>query len=64
MICRFFSGFNYERISQSINLLENQKKDSLKFRVVFDYNINNVSKKVVRIIHSYLDFVNKNTWHK
>ena len=58
------TGFNYERISQSINLLENQKKDSLKFRVVFDYNINNVSKKVVRIIHSYLDFVNKNTWHK
>ncbi len=58
------TGFNYERISQSINLLENQKKDSLKFRVVFDYNINNVSKKVVRIIHSYLDYVNKNTWYK
>ena len=58
------TGFNYERVKQSINLLDYQKNSAAKFKIVDDYNVNNVSKKVVRLIHSYLDYVNKNTWRK
>lgn len=34
------------------------------FRVVADYDVNNVSKKVARIVTSYVDFVNRTVWHK
>lgn len=44
-------------ISQSANPLQ-------RFRVVGDYDIENVSAKVLRIILSYTDYVNRNTWKK
>ena len=58
------TGFNYERIKQAIYLLDDQQKSNASFGIVNDYNVENVSKKVIRIIHSYIDFVNKNTWRK
>ena len=33
-------------------------------RLVSDYDVPNVSDKVVRIIHSYTDYVNRIVWHK
>jgi UDP-N-acetylglucosamine 2-epimerase len=51
-------GLNQERILQVLILLENQKRCSHRTLLpVTDYSIPNVSKKVVRIILGYTDFV-------
>jgi UDP-N-acetylglucosamine 2-epimerase (non-hydrolysing) len=34
------------------------------FRTVADYDVTNVSRKVVRIVMSYVDYINRNVWHK
>ena len=60
-------GLGAERILQGLRILENQKvnidKDRL-FREVYDYSMPNVSDKLVRIIHSYTDYVNQVIWKK
>lgn len=35
-----------------------------QFKIVSDYDVNNVSKKVVRIIFSYTDYINRTVWYK
>nr|WP_285853152.1 UDP-N-acetylglucosamine 2-epimerase (non-hydrolyzing) [Sporosarcina luteola] len=55
-------GLKRERILQGIEVLNSQEKDTL--RIVGDYNIPNVSEKVLRIILSYSDYVNKVVWRK
>lgn len=55
-------GLSKERILQGVLLLEKQKEGTLK--IVNDYNITNVSEKVVRIILSYVNYVNSNVWRK
>ena len=35
-----------------------------ELKIINDYNVDNVSTKVVRIILSYLDFVNRTVWKK
>lgn len=56
------TGLNKERILQGLNILESQKRDTLK--LVSDYGIDNVSDKVLRIIISYTDYVNRVIWKK
>ncbi len=59
------SGLNSQRVIQSIKVLEKQSSDNANsFQKVYDYHHDNVSDKVVRIIHSYVDFVNQNVWKK
>lgn len=53
-------GLKKERILQGLEVLETQKKDTL--RQVFDYTMPNVSDKVLRIIISYTDYVNRVVW--
>mgnify|MGYP000964210759 FL=1 len=53
-------GLKKERILQGLRVLEDQGEHSL--RVVRDYDIPNVSEKVLRIIISYVDFVNRVVW--
>lgn len=53
-------GLNKERILQGLEILETQGKDTLK--VVGDYSMPNVSDKVLRIILSYTDYVNRVVW--
>ncbi|WP_342539068.1 UDP-N-acetylglucosamine 2-epimerase (non-hydrolyzing) [Sporosarcina sp. FSL K6-1540] len=53
-------GLNKERILQGLEILEIQKKDTL--RKVVDYSMPNVSDKVLRIILSYTDYVNRVVW--
>lgn len=55
-------GLKKERILQGLEILETQEKDTL--RLVADYNMPNVSEKVLRIILSYTDYVNRVVWGK
>ena len=58
------TGMNKDRVMQSIKLLSNKKSNSNKTNIVFDYNVENFSTKVLRTIHSHTDFVNKKVWRK
>lgn len=53
-------GLKKERILQGLEVLETQDKDIL--RLVGDYSMPNVSDKVLRIILSYTDYVNRVVW--
>jgi len=55
-------GLKKERILQGLDILERQKDDTL--RLVKDYSIPNVSEKILRIILSYIDYVNRTVWRK
>ncbi|MCW7493180.1 UDP-N-acetylglucosamine 2-epimerase (non-hydrolyzing) [Leptospira sp. 2 VSF19] len=58
-------GLNKERILQALSLLEMQGKDFLnQSRLVEDYSMPNVSAKVIRIILSYTDYVNRIVWKR
>lgn len=59
------SGIRKERILESIEVITSQfELPTNKFRVIQDYNVENVSIKVVRIILSYIDYVNRTVWKK
>lgn len=55
-------GLNEERIMQGLAVLETQEKETL--RHVSDYCMPNVSEKIVRVILSYTDYVNRVVWRK
>ena len=58
------SGLNKNRIIESLNMMINQFKSGLVPKTVSDYDVDNVSLKISRIILSYIDYVNKNVWKK
>lgn len=53
-------GLKKDRILQGLEVLETQEKDTLK--LVADYSMPNISEKVLRIILSYTDYVNRVVW--
>jgi UDP-N-acetylglucosamine 2-epimerase (non-hydrolysing) len=56
-------GMNAERVMQGLAILASQPTgDERLLRQVADYSMPNVSEKVVRIIHSYVDYVNQVVW--
>jgi UDP-N-acetylglucosamine 2-epimerase (non-hydrolysing) len=58
-------GLKADRVLESIKVVtSHHSKNDRKFRLVQDYDTENVSKKVLRIILSYTDYVNRNVWHK
>jgi len=58
-------GMNYDRIIQGLEILANQNANqSLTLRPVADYSMPNVSDKVLRIIVSYTDYINRVVWSK
>ena len=59
------TGLELDRVHQGLDILKDQKRgDSRLLRQVMDYSMPNVSDKVVRIILSYTDYVNRVVWHK
>lgn len=56
------TGLKAERILEALVILESQEKDTL--RHVADYSMPNVSDKVLRIILSYTDYINRVVWSK
>ena len=57
------SGLKSERIIESIEVVTKQHK-IMSPQIIKDYNVENVSIKVTRIILSYIDFVNRTVWKK
>ncbi|MCH7312337.1 UDP-N-acetylglucosamine 2-epimerase (non-hydrolyzing) [Acinetobacter sp. ANC 4805] len=58
-------GLTAERILQGLEILESQARGEERLlRLVADYSMPNVSDKVVRIIMSYTDYVNRIIWKK
>ncbi|WP_416467473.1 non-hydrolyzing UDP-N-acetylglucosamine 2-epimerase [Pseudomonas sp. LFS044] len=59
------AGLEVERVLQGLALLESQPRGELRgLRLVEDYSMPNVSDKVVRIIHSYRDYVMRTVWRR
>ena len=57
------TGINQDRIIQAMEVLLFQKKNQNRtLNIVEDYNIDNVSEKILRIIISYTDYIKKNIW--
>ena len=62
-------GLELERVQQALAILDTQPRgvqraDPYSIRLVGDYSMPNVSEKVLRIIHSYTDYVNRVVWKK
>ena len=58
-------GLEVERVMQALAILESQPRgESRSLRQVGDYSMPNVSDKVLRIIHSYTDYVSRVVWKR
>lgn len=55
-------GLHKDRIMEGLEVLESQTEETL--RLVADYSMPNVSEKILRIILSYTDYVNRVVWKK
>lgn len=59
------TGLQKERIMQSLSIIDNQPRGRQRLLCkVNDYSMPNVSDKVVRIIYSYIDYINRVIWKK
>jgi UDP-N-acetylglucosamine 2-epimerase len=58
-------GLFKETVLDAIDVVIAQHSDGKSnFKVISDYNVDNVSKKIVRIILSYTEYINRTVWHK
>jgi UDP-N-acetylglucosamine 2-epimerase (non-hydrolysing) len=56
------SGLDKDRVLESINIVTEQHSNSNN--IVSDYDVDNVSEKVLKIILSYTDYINRTVWNK
>lgn len=57
------TGFHLDRVHQALDIIADQPRgDDRGFRPVADYSMPNVSDKVVRLLHSYTDYVKRTVW--
>jgi len=58
-------GLEVDRVRQGLTIVCKQARGEQRdLQLVADYSIPNVSAKVLRIIHSYTDYVNRVVWKK
>ena len=58
-------GLEWPRVQEALHVLESQPRgDNRMLRMVEDYAVPNVSEKIVRIIQSYTDYINRVVWQK
>jgi UDP-N-acetyl-L-fucosamine synthase len=56
-------GLEVDRVIQALSILKTQKRGKKRsLDIVKDYNVQNVSDKIIRILYSYTDYVNRNVW--
>lgn len=59
------SGLKKDRILESINIIVTQFSSNKRItKLVSDYDVDNFSLKVVRVIISYVDYINRTVWKK
>jgi UDP-N-acetylglucosamine 2-epimerase (non-hydrolysing) len=59
------TGLDWQSVLQSLRVLTTQKRGiNRTLRIVKDYDVTNVSEKVVRIILSYTSYVNRTVWRR
>ena len=59
------TGFSWARVQQGLEILASQPRGTDRaLRMVHDYDVPNVSEKVVRIIVSYVDYVRRVVWRE
>ena len=58
------SGLNSEHVLDAINTVTAQVAEAGAMRIIRDYDVDNVSRKVVRIILSYIDYINHTVWRR
>jgi UDP-N-acetylglucosamine 2-epimerase (non-hydrolysing) len=57
------TGLDWRRVNEGLRILEAQTRGEQRtLRVVQDYTTPNVSEKVVRVIQSYTDYINRVVW--
>tara|TARA_Y100000816_G_C26090010_1_gene575875 strand:+ start:801 stop:1928 length:1128 start_codon:yes stop_codon:yes gene_type:complete len=60
-----FTSLSLNNIDQAINILKSQKRGKIRnINPVKDYEVDNVSEKIIRIILSYTNYINNKTWKK
>jgi UDP-N-acetylglucosamine 2-epimerase len=60
-----FVGMSIDRVMQGLDIVGTQPRGTERgLYLIADYATNNVSDKMLRIIQSYTDFVNRKVWHK
>ncbi len=58
------TGLNKDRVLESIEIVTNQNTERGPMNSIRDYEVENVSAKVLRIILSYTHYINRVVWHK
>jgi UDP-N-acetylglucosamine 2-epimerase (non-hydrolysing) len=59
------NGLDPDRVLEALEVLKEQPAGEQRaLRIVQDYNLTNVSEKVIRILHSYVHYVNRVVWHR
>ena len=58
------SGLKKDSVIEAIGITKSFSVENRVFKIVQDYDVDNYSKKIIKIVHSYIDYVNRNVWFK
>ena len=58
------SGLNKSEVISSIEIVTSFNYNKRLFKIVEDYCVDNFSKKIIKIVFSYIDYINRTVCHK